>query len=87
MNLNNFLKIILICLGRYYIHYLENKIKKFNLKNIFFLKEILHIPSIYLLINVAANREADKLHIEMLEYIAISMQFSISKITFSNLIF
>lgn len=40
----------------------------------------------YLLTNVAVNREADKLHIEMLEHIAISIQFSINKITLSNLI-
>lgn len=35
------------------------------------------------MINVAVNREADKLHIEILEYDDISMQFSINVITLS----
>jgi len=47
----------------------------------------MNIPSIYLLINVAVNREADKLHIELLEYVDNSMQFSINKITLFSLIF
>jgi len=47
----------------------------------------MNLPSIYLLINVAVNREADKLHIELLEYVDNSMQFSINKITLFSCIF
>jgi len=45
------------------------------------------IPSIYLLINVAVNREADKLHSETLENVDISMQFSIITTTLSSITF
>lgn len=44
-------------------------------------------PSICLLVNVAANREADKLPIEILEYDDISMQFPINTITLSYFTF
>lgn len=47
----------------------------------------MNIPSIYLLINVAVNLEADKLHIGLLEYVDNSMQFSINKIILFSLIF
>lgn len=47
----------------------------------------MYIPSIYLFINVAANREADKLHIEIFECIDNSTQFSIINVTLLILTF
>lgn len=47
----------------------------------------INIPSIYLLIKVAVNREADKLHNETIENVDISMQFSIITTILSSITF